>query len=40
MSIKVMSQVWEHSTRKGTRLLLLLALADFANDEGICYPAF
>lgn len=39
MSIKVMSAVWEHSRQKGGRLLLLLALADYANDEGECWPA-
>lgn len=34
MSIKVMTAVWEHSQHKGTELLLLLALADFAHDDG------
>ena len=34
-----MSQVWKHSKHAGGSLLVLLALADFANDEGICYPA-
>lgn len=38
MSIKVMSYVWEHSKQKGSALLIELALADFANDEGECYP--
>ena len=39
MSIAIMSQVWKHSKHAGGSLLVLLALADFANDEGICYPA-
>ena len=38
MSIKVMSSVWEKAEVKGSKLLLLLALADFANDDGICWP--
>jgi hypothetical protein len=38
MSIDVMSSVWKHSQHRGTALLLLLALADSANDYGECYP--
>jgi hypothetical protein len=38
MSIKVMTRVWEHAPQKGSQLLLLLALADFANDDSICWP--
>jgi hypothetical protein len=38
MSIKVMSRVWEHSQQSGTALLVLLALADWADDWGYCYP--
>lgn len=38
MSIKVMSLIWENSTRRRGELLLLLALADHANDEGYCKP--
>lgn len=34
-----MSHVWECSPFKGERLLLHLALADFANDEGECWPS-
>lgn len=34
-----MSQVWEHSAHAEGTLLVLLALADFANDEGICFPS-
>lgn len=33
-----MSYVWINSPSKGGRLLVLLALADRANDDGICWP--
>lgn len=39
MSIKVMTAVWDHSKAAGTDLLVLLALADMANDDGECWPA-
>jgi len=39
MSIKVMNRVWEQSTQQdGTLRLLLLALADHASDDGVCWP--
>jgi Helix-turn-helix domain len=38
MSIKVMTEVWESSNTKGGARLVLLALADYANDEGYCHP--
>ena len=38
MSVKVMSRVWDESKMASTELLLLLALADHANDYGTCYP--
>lgn len=34
-----MSWIWSHSPYKGERLLLHLALGDFANDEGECFPS-
>src|SRR5438094_285400 len=34
-----MSFVWEHSHHKGADLLLLLAIADHADDQGMAYPA-
>jgi len=34
MSIKIMNWVWEYSTAKGSELLLLLAIADAADDQG------
>jgi len=39
MSIHAMTTVWQRSTASGSTLLLLLALADHANDSGQCYPA-
>jgi hypothetical protein len=38
MSVKVMTFVWEHSKQQGSALLCMLALADFANDDGLAYP--
>ncbi len=38
MSIRVMSKVWDESTHKGTELLLLIAIADNAADDGFCWP--
>lgn len=39
MSIKVMTAVWSHSRHVGTDLLMLLALADFSDDEGNSFPS-
>ena len=39
MSVRWISYVWDQSPFKGERLLLHLALADFANDEGECWPS-
>lgn len=33
-----MTKAWEQSSLKATELVLLLALADAANDEGYCWP--
>lgn len=38
MSTEISSDVWRHSKQKGSRLLLLAALADYANAEGWCWP--
>ena len=38
MSISIMSAYWRDAPYDGTQLLLLLALADYANDSGYCYP--
>ena len=34
MSINIMNWVWSYSTQKGSALLLLLAIADHAHDDG------
>lgn len=34
-----MTWVWANSPYSGERLLLHLALADFANDDGVCFPS-
>ncbi len=34
-----MSWVWEHADAEGAEMLVLLALADHASDEGVCYPS-
>jgi len=40
MSIKVMTAVWEYSQHKGSNLLVLLAIADHAHDDGRdAYPS-
>ena len=38
MSIKVRSRIWEHAPYEGGSLLVLLALADFCDDQGMCFP--
>ena len=40
MSIKCMSRVWELSQQRGGALLFLLALADYADDNGFCWPGY
>jgi hypothetical protein len=39
MSIKLMSAIWENPPVSGSSLLMLLALADNANDQGMCWPS-
>ena len=39
MSVRTISRVWEGSTHSGSELLMLLAIADFADDEGRAYPS-
>ncbi len=39
MSIKWMSAVWESGPEDKAELIVLLALADFANDAGDCWPS-
>ena len=39
MSIEATNAVWKHSRQKSGTLLVLLALADYTNSEGIAWPA-
>jgi hypothetical protein len=40
MSIRVMTAIWEYSSHKGAALLLMLAIADHASDDGTnAYPS-
>lgn len=39
MSIRVLAQIWDFGPEDRSELLVLLALADFANDEGECWPS-
>jgi hypothetical protein len=38
MSVRVMNLVWERAPYSGGTLLVLLALADWSDDEGFCWP--
>ena len=38
MSIDIMGKAWKKSRQSGARLLALLALADRADEDGICWP--
>lgn len=39
MSIKAITNCWEHSRSRGNVRLVLIALADFANDKYLAWPA-
>ena len=39
MSIQVTNNVWKYSRANGTPLLVLLCLADSANEDGECWPS-
>lgn len=39
MSIRVINAVWQNSRQKGNALLILQAIADFADDDGYAFPA-
>lgn len=39
MSVHYSNLVWKHSTQKGGRKLLLLAIANYADDAGYCWPS-
>ena len=38
MSMTVMNRVWDHAQHSGTALVVLLALADRSDEDGICWP--
>ena len=40
MSIRIMSHVWNMEIDDSTAKLTLMALADFSDDEGYCYPSY
>lgn len=40
MSIRMMTRIWDDTSFRGTDLLVLLCLADHANDEGVCWPSY
>jgi len=39
MSVRSIGRVWDHSAASGSFLLMLLAIADFADDDGNAYPS-
>ena len=39
MSVKKQAEIWKRSKEKGSALLLLLGIADFADDDGVAFPA-
>lgn len=39
MSVRTMARVWEFSRHGGTDLLMLLAIADFSDDDGLAFPS-
>ena len=39
MSIRMMTAVWDSTPYEGGELLVLLALADWADDQGRCWPS-
>jgi len=39
MSNEIINRVWKYSQQQGTKLVLLLAMADMANSEGYCWPS-
>jgi hypothetical protein len=39
MSIQLMSHIWANGPESQSETLVLLALADYANDDGVCWPS-
>lgn len=40
MSVKALSLVWDHCEATGSELLVMLALADWADDHGYAFPSY
>lgn len=40
VSVKALSAVWDYSRARGVDLLVLLAMADWADHHGRCYPSY
>lgn len=40
MSVKLMAAVWDHGPDNPTQRFVLLALADYADHDGSCYPSY
>ena len=40
MSLHVTSKIWRHLPYEGTALIVMLALGDFADDDGNAFPHF
>lgn len=39
VSVRTLAAVWDHSRHAGPHLLMMLAIADFADDDGRAFPA-
>ena len=39
MSLRALSAAWDHSETQGSTFLVLLALGDHANSDGVCWPS-
>jgi len=40
MSIKLMNLIWDNGPESCTETLIMLSIADNANDEGLCWPSY
>ena len=38
MSVHVTSYIWKHSKQSGTRMVMMLSIADRCDDDGGCFP--